>query len=303
MRHTDKSCVALAVTSALCLPLLAPAATPLQTPMRPALLLAQEVALDEIDVTGYFVSEKYDGIRTYWTGHELLTRSGRRIHAPDWFVRGWPTQPLDGELWIGRQRFEELAATVRDTVPDESAWRAVRFMAFDLPSHAAPFSERLQMLANLLAAARAPTLELVPQWRAADREALRRDLDRIVAAGGEGLVLHRADSWYVAGRSYDLIKLKPYRDAEAQVIAHHRGTGKYADVLGALEVRTPEGKVFRIGTGFTDAERMHPPAIGTWITYRYHGLTANGIPRFASFMRVRGNRADDDDESHSEQDE
>jgi DNA ligase-1 len=42
-----------------------------------------------------------------------------------------------------------------------------------------------------------------------------------------------------------------------------------------------------LGTGFTDAQRAAPPAIGTWVTYRYRGTTDKGVPRFASFLRVR----------------
>jgi len=44
-----------------------------------------------------------------------------------------------------------------------------------------------------------------------------------------------------------------------------------------------------IGTGFTDAVRKDPPAVGTVVTYTYRGLTKNGLPRFASYLRVRNN--------------
>ena len=41
------------------------------------------------------------------------------------------------------------------------------------------------------------------------------------------------------------------------------------------------------GNGLSDAERDHPPAIGSWVTYRYNGMTTNGIPRFARYLRIR----------------
>jgi DNA ligase-1 len=235
----------------------------------------------------YWASEKYDGIRAYWNGEALLTRAGHRISAPAWFIRDWPRHALDGELWIGRGRFEDVLATVRDIVPNEIAWREVRYMVFDLPNEPGRFSERRRALEGLLAHIASNTIEPVRHWRIQDEQSLERELNAIVDAGGEGLVLHKGDSLYNAGRSDDLLKVKPYLDAEACITAHFPGTGKYTNLLGALEVRTPSGMVFRIGTGFSDEQRKHPPDIGTCVTYRYHGLTANGVPRFARFLRVR----------------
>lgn len=241
----------------------------------------------EIDVAAYWASEKYDGIRAYWNGEALLTRTGQRIHTPSWFVSHWPQQALDGELWIGRGRFEDVLATVRDTAPNEVAWREVRYMVFDLPHHGGTFSERKLALEELLGRTGSNTLAAVRHWRIASQQSLEQELQALVEAGGEGIVLHKADSRYSAGRSDDLLKVKPYRDAEACVVAHIPGTGKYTNMMGALEVRTPDGTVFRIGTGFSDEQRKHPPEVGTCITYRYDGLTANGVPRFARFLRVR----------------
>ena len=104
-------------------------------------------------------------------------------------------------------------------------------------------------------------------------------------------MLHRADSRYRAERTDDLLKLKPHQDAEARVIAHLPGNGKYENMLGALQVQRPDGLQFRVGTGFTDEQRRHPPPVGTWITYTYHGLTAKGMPRFARFLRVHEDRS------------
>ncbi|MDY6948586.1 MAG: DNA ligase, partial [Pseudomonadota bacterium] len=121
----------------------------------------------------------------------------------------------------------------------------------------------------------------------ADEAALHRHLDAIAAAGGEGVMLHREDSLYRAERSDDLLKLKPYQDAEARVVAHLPGQGKYLGMLGALLVRAADGTQFRIGTGFTDEQRRQPPPVGSWVTYSYHDRTGRGIPRFARFLRAR----------------
>lgn len=120
---------------------------------------------------------------------------------------------------------------------------------------------------------------------------MRTTLARVVKQGGEGLMLHRGDALYRAARNDDLLKLKPYLDEEARVIGYLPGQGKFAGMLGALEVETEAGLRFKLGSGLSIAERRAPPALGCWVTYRYNGVNAKtGIPRFARFMRLRGDR-------------
>ena len=257
-----------------------------QTFAPPELMLAN-VYRPDVDIAEYWVSEKYDGVRAFWNGASLLTRGGNTINAPAWFCTSFPQTPVDGELWIGRGRFEELVATVRDQVPDDAAWRAVRYMVFDLPQHAGPYSARLASLRSMATASESSEFVIAPQWRVASHEELASELHKVVGAGAEGLMLKRESALYHGARSDDLLKVKPYFDAEARVVAHIPGQGKHLGRLGALEVLTPQGVVFRIGTGFSDEQREAPPPVGSWVTYRYQGSTKNGIPRFASFLRIR----------------
>jgi len=252
----------------------------------PPLMLAGQWH-DGPEVSRYWVSEKLDGVRARWDGQALWTRAGHRIELPSGFTRNWPAQPLDGELWGGRGRFEQTSATVRMHPPDAAGWHGLRLMVFDLPAHAGPFEQRLAALRVLVAGAASPTLEVIPQRRIADTTALHRHLAAIAAAGGEGLMLHHQDNPYVAGRSGGLLKLKPWDDAEARVVAHLPGKGRYAGLLGALLVERADGARFRIGSGFKDTQRIAPPPIGSLVTYRYNGLTTHGLPRFARFLRVR----------------
>lgn len=100
-------------------------------------------------------------------------------------------------------------------------------------------------------------------------------------------MLHKADAGYVTGRSDVLLKVKLWHDAEAVVTGHVAGSGKYAGQLGALRVRTAGGREFSLGSGFSDDQRRAPPPVGSTVTYRYREITANGLPRFARFWRVR----------------
>ncbi|MFS2162347.1 DNA ligase [Variovorax sp. Varisp62] len=252
----------------------------------PSLMLA-DVYRPGMSLNDYWVSEKYDGVRGYWDGKQLWTRGGERIMAPAWFIAPLPRQPLDGELWAGRGRFAHAVSTVRSQTPNDVAWHEMRFMVFDLPAQGGDFTTRLAALRNLLPITDAPWVVPVPQQRATTHAELQALLDKTVKMGGEGLMLHRGSSQYRGERNSDLLKVKPYEDAEARVIEHLPGKGKHSARLGALVVETPDGKRFRLGTGLTDAERENPPAIGSWVTYRYNGTTAKGLPRFARFMRVR----------------
>jgi DNA ligase-1 len=160
-------------------------------------------------------------------------------------------------------------------------------MVFDLPAHPGRFTERIQAYQALVQQLNRPWLQAVPQERVDSHTELMERLDRLVKAGGEGLMLHRGDSFYRAERNNDLLKVKTYEDAEARVLQQLPGQGRHAGRMGALLVETADGVRFRLGTGFTDAQRDHPPAEGTWVTYRFRGLNESGVPRFASFVRVR----------------
>lgn len=252
----------------------------------PALLLA-DVYRPGMHLNGWWVSEKYDGMRARWDGQHLWSRGGERITAPAWFTAGWPSQPLDGELWAGRERFETTVSTVRRQVPDDKDWREIRFMVFDLPAHPGTFDERLKALQRMLPLPESTSMVLVAQQRATTHAALMALLDKTMRLGGEGLMLHRGDSLYRAERNGDLLKVKPHQDAEAVVIGHIPGKGRHAGRLGALQVQASDGRRFRLGTGLSDAQRSNPPRIGATVTYRFDGLNASGLPRFARFMRER----------------
>ena len=241
---------------------------------------------DSLDPAGFLVSEKYDGVRALWDGTRLRHRSGRPIPAPAWFTAQLPRTPLDGELWLARGQFDALSGIVRREQPLDAEWRQLRYMVFELPGAPGSFAERAQRIEVVARQSGWSQLVAVEQSIVADRAALSERLARVVAGGGEGLVLHRADAAYLTGRSDAILKLKPTLDTEAVVLAHHAGHGKYEGMLGALEVRTPDGRRFLLGSGFSDALRRDPPPVGSVVTYRYRDLTSNGLPRFASFLRV-----------------
>jgi DNA ligase-1 len=188
---------------------------------------------------------------------------------------------------LGRGQFDALSGLVRSSSGRDDDWHRVTYLVYEQPEGPGSFAQRLQALQALVARSAFEQLQVAPQDSLPDAAALQRRLAEVVAAGGEGLVLHRADAPYQVGRSDALLKLKPVQDADAVVVGHLPGQGKYQGRTGALKVRDAKGREFLIGSGLTDAQRGSPPPLGSTVSYRWRGLTRSGLPRFASLWRVR----------------
>jgi DNA ligase-1 len=251
----------------------------------PPLLLAESWD-NTTDLSDWWMSEKLDGVRAYWDGRQFLSRQGNLYHAPAWFIEGLPEVPLDGELWLDRKKFQRTVSIVRRQDKSD-LWNEVRFLVFDAPAASGGFEDRLGFLKNALAKGGPKFAQPHAHERCRNLDALRAELARIEALGGEGLMLRQPGSKYVAGRSVTLLKVKTFHDAEALVVGHQAGAGRHKGRLGALLVRLSDGTDFAIGTGFSDRERGNPPAVGTTVTFRYQELSDAGVPRFPSYVGAR----------------
>lgn len=235
------------------------------------------------DPTGWWMSEKLDGVRAVWDCRTLATRTGQQIRAPQWFLDALPNgEPLDGELWIGRGQFQQTVGVVRSHGGGD-VWRAVRFAAFDAPMALGGFEERQ---AALLEAVGGGVAFALPQRRCESHGDLLAELARVEGLGGEGLMLREPGSRYERKRSGTLLKVKTFLDAEATVIGYDQGTGRNAATIGAIVAQLQDGTEFRVSSGLSDALRRDPPALGTAFTFKYQELTDAGVPRFPSFLRV-----------------
>ncbi len=251
----------------------------------PPLLLAESWD-NAADLSGWWMSEKLDGVRAYWDGKQFLSRQGNVYHAPDWFVAGLGKTPLDGELWIDRKKFQRTVSIVRRQDKSD-LWKEVRYLVFDAPAVAGGFEARMEFLKRMFADRSCKFAGLHPHQLCRDIASLRQELTRVESLGGEGLMLRQPASTYQAGRSSTLLKVKSFKDADALVTGHQAGAGRHKGRLGALLVRLPDGTEFAVGTGFSDKERESPPAIGSTIAFRYQELSEGGVPRFPSYLRVR----------------
>lgn len=261
------------------------AAGEIETPKAPPLLLAESWDFVS-DPTGWWLSEKLDGVRAYWNGKQFFSRQGNLYHAPDWFVGDLPNVPLDGELWIGRKRFQRTVGIVRRQDKTD-LWKEVTFVVFDAPALEKGFEKRLEFVQESLRDTKSKHAVAHEHLLCDGMGHLRAELTRLEALGAEGLMMRRAGSMYESGRSSTLLKVKNFHDAEARVREHLAGSGRHKGRLGALMVEMPDGTTFSVGTGFSDRERENPPPVGSVITYRYQELSDGGVPRFPSFVGIR----------------
>lgn len=238
------------------------------------------------DIEQYWYSEKLDGIRAFWNGEQLFTRTGKPIIAPEWFTQGLPKEKLDGELWAGRGHFSQVQRTVLDQKPDEDDWKNIQYMAFDLVE-SGTYDQRYQHLQRIVSRSNNQYLALVDQSPIDSTAFLYQNLQSVETKMGEGIMLRKIKSHYQGGRTDDLLKLKSFQDDEATVIGYKPGKGKNLNRTGSLYVEWKDGKRFYIGSGLTNELRNTPPALGEKVTFRFNGYTRSGLPRFARFIHVR----------------
>ncbi|MBU0728227.1 MAG: DNA ligase [Proteobacteria bacterium] len=249
-------------------------------------VMLPEVYEDDVDIAGWLVSEKFDGVRGYWNGRTLLSKNGRPFYPPVEFFRNFPEFALEGEIWGGRGTFERTVGAVKHQKA-HNGWLDLKFAIFDVPDAGGGFVQRLDKAKEWFSKNPSDFAFVIPQKTVQNKEELQEELLRVEHLGGEGLIVRRPDALYSKGRTGNILKVKSYQDMEARVVGHVPGTGKNQGKLGSLLVELSNGTRFKIGTGFTDAERTTPPPVGVLITFKYYGLYQSGIPKFPSFLRIR----------------
>jgi len=246
---------------------------------KPKLLLLQTYT--DQNISGWVMSEKLDGVRAYWDGKHLISRGGKIIHAPQWFVKDFPHFEIDGELWSKRKNFENISSIVRDNKPS-SKWKEITYNIFEVPNSEGGLFKRL----NKVKPYENEYLKIIPQKYVKNKKELQKFLKQIEKKGGEGVVVRDPKAPYINKRTNKALKVKSFLDSECKVIAYTEGKGKYKGVVGALKCQLPNGTLFKIGSGLSDKDRKYPPKIGDIVTFKYKELTKYGKPRFPVFLRI-----------------
>ena len=273
----------------------------------------------KVDPKGWLISEKFDGYRACYDHSKkgFFSRQNKPFNAPDWFIQAMPPRLVDGELWIGRNMFQEMG-TVRKKVPVDEEWLNITFQVYDMPDHPGTFQERLKELKRIVKLTKSrwnlrrkdyeyPFNKLECPVVVAKQIIVKSDshLDKvyqeIIKAGGEGIMLKDPESSYEGKRSNYLLKYKPNFDEEAIIVGYKPGQGKYTGMLGGfmckplinhdtyMSIDEDTDHSFTI-SGMDDEIRAkylktHP--IGTIISYEHSGKTDKGKPRFGRYTRIR----------------
>ena len=248
---------------------------------------------------GWYLSEKYDGYRAIWNGEDFVSRNGNIFPAPPDFKKWLPkNDALDGELFMGRENFEKCGL-FRKKEADCESWKKanVTYQIFDSPTMSGMFEERISKIEKLIKeqckkySGKCPLI-MTKQIKVKDEEDVYKHFNKLVSKGAEGVMLRAPNSPYDKKRSNYLLKVKQLFDAECKIIGYKKGTGKYANMLGAFECELVKNKSIKFTiSGMDDTIRSnynktHP--LGTIVTFTYMGLTEKGVPRHPNYLRKRG---------------
>ena len=273
-------------------------------------LLAKNFTSD-VDIDGWYASEKWDGYRSVWNGKNFVSRTGKSFDVPDWYCSIMPPSvALDGELWLGRGKFEDCGLLRKKKPQKESdiqkwneEWlkKEVVFNVFDIMNLNVGFEKRMEQLKTLVIDRnkcmkqlninkKNPILAFTEQTKVNKVDALEMAKE-VIKAGGEGIMLRQPDSLYEAKRSKTLYKIKEVDDMEVRIDGYKNGEGKYKGILGSFTcslINKPDIKCNV--SGMNDQVRnsyltTHP--IGTIITITYNGVTGSGKPRHPRYLRIR----------------
>jgi DNA ligase-1 len=251
---------------------------------KPNLLLLKSYN-NEVNVTNWLMSEKLDGVRGYWNGKELVSRSGKAFAVPEWFTEDFPPFEIDGELWTKRGDLEHVVSIVNTQAPHEG-WKQISYNIFEVPHQKGGVLERLEVLKKWLAKHPNSFIKLIPQTPCKGAEHLKEELKRVEALGAEGLVVRNPKALYIDKRTSEALKVKSFQDDECVVVGYTKGHGKFEGLVGALKCAWQD-RVLKIGSGLSLDDRKHPPALDANVTFKYNGLTRKGNPKFPVFLRVR----------------
>jgi DNA ligase-1 len=239
---------------------------------------------EEQNIKGWVMSEKLDGIRGYWDGKQLLTRKGKKIYMPKWFIKNFPDFELDGELWTKKADFENIQNIVMDKKPSED-WKNITYNIFEVPNTKGDFFQRLDKAKSWFKKHPNKYINIIKQIKIKDKDHLNFYLENIIKKKGEGLIIKDPTKEYHTGRTPHVLKIKDFQDMEGVVVGINMN--KKTMLLKSLLVKLDNGITFNLGTGFTKEQREKGFKIGTIVTFKYYGFTKYGKPKFASFLHIR----------------
>lgn len=243
------------------------------------------------DPTGWWWSIKYDGMKARWIDRKLITRSGKTIPAPTWFIELLPDTDIEGELYFGLNTFHKTATLRSRSIKSKHAWDNVTFLIFDLVDYKLSWFDRQQKLFLLELK---PPLQLVTWKKVKSPKHLEKRYKQVINNGNEGVIIADPKGMYIDGYVDHVLKYKAVNDCEAIIVGYN--TNENGKRLASFEVHPMVGGkprktiTFNIGTGLKLLDRVkfwERFPIGTVIRYSYEVMGKNGKPRTPIFQGIR----------------
>jgi len=234
---------------------------------------------------GFWISEKYDGVRGRAINAIMYSRTSKIYTLPDFITKQLESivdeegniLELDGEIWFGYDTFDLASGSARRSDNNDEVWEQMTFMVFDTPDLELPFEDRIRKLNKAIKAAKPANIKGVKHYEFDHtKTTIQEELEKIEAIGGEGLVLREPGSMYEFARSHSMIKVKSFMYKEAIVTGYSEGTGKYEGMVGALLVESKEFGPedmdeeskeyvkFKVGSGLNDWQRFCAAITTNW---------------------------------------
>ena len=300
------------------------------------------------------IKDKHDFVST-----GMWSSQGKVVNVPDNIAGQLPPYLLDGEIWEGRGMFQSTMSKTRKYADDQ--WegvtlllfgtptveqftipRTIKYLAGDVHFKGIPSDSEIKLAdsgiklfkdfikwgatfpltSNVKVVSNETIGSFMKAFKIIDiQSALKQLLGAVLELKGEGLVLRAPWNYWRPDRLHDILKVKPFKDAEGEIIGYMTGreTDKGSTLLGkigayvikseTLGSKTLGSKTFEL-SGMNHALRELPDDAMEWamenpekrlpeefhkdidsfgklVTFRYRELTKDGMPKEARFLRFR----------------
>ena len=286
--------------------------------MRKKAMLAHNVGgferiTDEEWSNGLYIQPKLDGVRCLIQSEEFMempvvraySRTGKEWRNIDHileelvpFFMKYPNAILDGELYNHdlKKDFEKIISLVRKTKPtDEDRYEAsqkVQFHCYDTIMEHMDFVGRDDFIRRNIGD-KFNSVRTVPTVKVYDTEVVEVNHENFLEEGYEGSIL-RQNKPYECKRSWTLMKVKDFSDAEATIVGYEEGKGKREAHLGKFVMEDDDGNKFGCppgkGYNYKDMKEMLNNIydyMGKRATFTYFQRTKAGSYRHPLFKAIR----------------
>lgn len=204
---------------------------------------------------------------------------------------------LDGELYVHGDSFEHIHSIVSRKVNQHFNSYSMQFHVFDMIEDNVPQQVRLRALDELLKGYEGmDSIIRVPyDFVTSDLETVMNALIGYKACGYEGLIIRHPMAPYVRKRSPYMMKFKAKKEDIYEIVGFQEEIsihGHPKNSLGAVICKGDDGTHFKVGSGFTQEQRVEfwkyrDTLVGKYARVQYQHITTKGkVPRFPIIVEV-----------------